>query len=92
MHLPFFGRCDTMQENFRALHVRFDEDFVKMEFFSAIAENVPEEVLGSLQSGPLSCKPRFVMYLEGEKKCEIDGADYTKFETAIQRNIPSFDD
>ena len=72
-----------MQENFRALHVRFDEDFVKMEFFSCEASLVPEEVLGALQCGPLSCKPRFVMYLEGEKKCEIDGADYTKFEQAI---------
>ena len=69
-----------MQENFRALHMRFDEDFNKMEFFSAEASFVPEEVLGSLKCGPLSCKPRFVMYLEGEKKCEIDVADYTKFE------------
>ena len=81
-----------MQENFRALHVRFDEDFNKMEFFSCEASLVPEEVLAGLQCGPLSCKPRFVMYLEGEKKCEIDGADYTKFEQAIGRNIPSFDD
>ena len=45
LHLSFFGRCDTMQENFRALHVRFDEDFVKMEFFSSELANVPEEVL-----------------------------------------------
>ena len=48
LHLPFFGRCDTMQENFRALHMKFDEDFVKMEFFSAEASLVPEEVLGGL--------------------------------------------
>ena len=83
LHLPFFGRCDTMQENFRALHMRFDEDFVKMEFFSAESSFVPEEVLAGLQFGPLSCKPRFVLFHEGEKKCEIDGADYTKFEQAI---------
>ena len=81
-----------MQENFRALHMRFDEDFNKMEFFSSTAEFVPEEVLAGLSNGPLSCKPRFVMFLEGEKKCEIDGADYTKFEIAIAKHIPSFDD
>ena len=92
LHLPFFGRCDTMQENFRALHMRFDEDFVKMEFFSAETSFVPEEVLAGLQHGALSCKPRFIFYLEGEKKCEIDGADYTKFEESINRYIPTFDD
>ena len=48
LHLPFFGRCDTMEENFRALHVRFDEDFAKMEFFSSQADFVPEEVLANL--------------------------------------------
>ena len=48
LHLPFFGRCETMQENYRSLHVRFDEDFVKMEFLSSTADLVPEEVLASL--------------------------------------------
>ena len=38
-----------MQENFRALHMRFDEDFVKMEFFSAELAHVPEEVLQPAQ-------------------------------------------
>ena len=81
-----------MTENYRSLHMRFDEDFVKMEFFSSEAAFVPEEVLAGLKCGPLSCKPRFVLFHEGEKKAEIDGADYTKFEECIQRFIPSFDD
>ena len=81
-----------MEQNYRSLHVRFDEDFIKMEFFSAEAAFVPEEVLAGLSCGPLSCKPRFLMFHEGEKKAEIDGADYTKFEQAIQRYIPTYDD
>ena len=77
LHLPFFGRCDSMDENYRALQMKEDSDFKKLEFLSANAEIVPEEVLSALQGGPLSCKPRFIFYCEGEKKCEIDGADYS---------------
>ena len=72
--------------------MRFDEDFVKMEFLSASVDNIPEEVIAALQHGPLSCKPRFVLYNEGEKKAEIDGADYTMFEKTIAANIPMMDD
>ena len=75
LHLPFFGRCDSMQENYRSLHMQFDEDFEKIEFLSASVENIPIEVIAALQHGPLSCKPRFVLYNQGEKKAEIDGAD-----------------
>ena len=45
LHLSFFGRCESMQENFRALHMRFDSDYNKMEFFSSDLAFVPEEVL-----------------------------------------------
>ena len=81
-----------MSENYRALHMRFDEDFVKIEFLSSVDTFIPEEVLAGLTCGPLSCKPRFVLFHEGEKKAEIDGADYTKFEQAIQRFVPNYDD
>ena len=81
-----------MEQNYRSLHMRFDEDFVRMEFFSCPEEFIPEDVLANLKLGPLTCKPRFVIFSEGEMKDEIDGADYTKLELAIQKNIPQFDD
>ena len=28
----------------------------------------------------VTCKPKFLIYLEGELKGEVDGADYTKIE------------
>ena len=92
MHLAWCGRCDTMEQNYRSLFMRFDEDFVRMEFFSVTEEFIPEEILSSLQFGALTCKPRFVLFFEGEKKDEIDGADYTKLEMAISKHIPQLDD
>lgn len=92
MHLAWCGRCDTMEQNYRSLFMRFDEDFVRMEFFSVTEEFIPEDVLSSLKFGALSCKPRFVLFFEGEKKDEIDGADYTKLEMAISKHIPTLDD
>ena len=91
-HLAWCGRCDTMEQNYRNLFMRFDEDFVKMEFFSAAQENIPEDILSSLQHGPLTCKPRFLIYFNGQKKDEISGANYTQLEASVQQHIPQFDD
>ena len=69
-----------------------DEDFAKMEFFSAVEDTIPEEVISGLKFGPLTCKPRFVIFCGGEKKDEIDGADYTQLEACLKKNIPSSED
>ena len=63
-----------------------------MEFFSATEEQIPEEVLSGLKCGTLTCKPRFLIFCEGEKKDEIDGADYTALERSIARHIPTLED
>ena len=81
-----------MEQNYRSLFMRFDEDYMRMEFYSAAEENVPEEILAGLRHGPLTCKPRFLIFSEGEKKDEIDGADYTALELSISKYIPTFDD
>ena len=81
-----------MEQNYRNLFMRFDEDFNKMEFFSCVEENLPEEILAGLSNGPLTCKPRFLLFFAGRKVDEISGADYTKLEASVQKNIPQFDD
>ena len=53
---------------------------------------MPEDIVGGLKHGPLTAKPRFLLYLDGEKKEEISGADYTLLEAAIARHIPQSDD
>ena len=63
-----------------------------MQFWSVSSEIMPEDIVGGLKHGPLTAKPRFLLYLDGEKKEEISGADYTLLEAAIARHIPQSDD
>lgn len=86
------GRCENMEQNYRSLHMRFDEDYQRMEFWSCTQEFIPEEILGHLSHGALTCKPRFILFEGGEKKAEIDGANYTLLESSIQKYIPQLDD
>ena len=92
LHLGWCGRCDNMEQNYRNLHVKYDEDFVRMEFFSCVEEFIPENVLANLKAGPLTCRPRFVLFFEGNKMDEIDGADFTKLDASIGKNLPQLDD
>ena len=81
-----------MTHNYLSLHMKFDEDFERMEFFSASEEIIPEDVIAGLKYGPLTCKPRFLIFHGGEKKDEIDGADLTALERAIAKSIPTVDE
>ena len=92
LHLSWCGRCDVMEQNYRALHMKFDGDYKYCEFFSSSDEFIPEEIKANLTHGPLTCKPRFLIYCEGEKKDEINGADYTKLENCVQKYLPVFDE
>lgn len=40
----------------------------------------------------MSCKPKFLIYLEGEIKGEIDGVDFTRIETIVTTYIPGLDE
>ena len=81
-----------METGYRNLHMKFDEDYKRMQFFSASEENIPEDVLAGLKFGPLNCKPRFILYVDGQKVDEVDGADYPKLEVSIGKNVPALDD
>ena len=78
--------------------MKFDEDYIRMEFYSAVEDLIPEEILSGLTYGPLTCKPRFLLFCEGEKKDEIDGelaifqdlqrlqADFVNYRTRVERD------
>ena len=63
-----------------------------MGFYKCEESMVPEDIATSFNHGPLTCKPRFVIYLEGDKKIEVNGPDYTALETACNKFCPSLDD
>lgn len=41
--------------------------------------------------GEFTCKPKFGVYLEGELKGVVQGADYTKIEDLVKKYIPSIE-
>ena len=91
LHLAWCGKCEIMEQNYRSLHMKYDSDYKFMQFFSCADNLVPEDVKASLTYGPLTCKPRIVIYQEGKKE-EIDGADFTKLEAAVMKFMPMLDD
>ena len=51
-------------------------------FYQAEEKVIPEDIRVNLTNGPLTCKPRFLVFCEGELKQEIDGPDYSVMEAA----------
>ena len=92
IHLAWCGPCEAMQSNYQSLWFSFDQPEERIEFWTASQEIVAEETLASLQSGPLTCKPRFLIYVAGEKKAEISGCDFTALNAAISKYIPVIED
>ena len=78
------GRCDCIEQNYRTLGAKHDG---RVKFWSACEDFVPEDVKANLQYGALTPKPRFAVYCDGEIKSEINGADFTKLETTIQKFV-----
>jgi len=92
LYLEWCGECVAMKENFKTLWFSFDDPDNRMGFYKCEKGAVPEDVLTAFDHGELTCKPRFVMYYEGEKKIEITGPDYTALEQACNKFCPSLDD
>ena len=45
--------------------------------------------MSEMKFGPLSCRPRFILFYGGEKVDEVDGADYTKLHEIIGKHVPT---
>ena len=41
--------------------------------------------------GPISCKPKFVVIMEGEIKGVVDGADFPTLYDIVDKYIPTLD-
>ena len=89
LHLNWCGPCECIEQNYRALAANHDN---RVEFFTASEDVIPEDIKTNLQHGPLTCKPRFAVYVEGECKAEIDGADFTLLESSVSKYAPQLDD
>eukprot|EP00351_Strombidinopsis_sp_SopsisLIS2011_P006043 CAMPEP_0116877030 /NCGR_PEP_ID=MMETSP0463-20121206/8868_1 /TAXON_ID=181622 /ORGANISM="Strombidinopsis sp, Strain SopsisLIS2011" /LENGTH=127 /DNA_ID=CAMNT_0004524019 /DNA_START=17 /DNA_END=400 /DNA_ORIENTATION=- len=92
LHLDWCGPASCMDQNYRALYFSFDTPENRIEFWSCNEQFIPEDVKENFKHGPLTCKPRFLIYSEGEIKEEVDGADYTKLVTSANKYIPHLDE
>ena len=76
----------------RFLHRKY---YLLIDCFQCSEGAVPEDIMLALTEGPngkLTCKPRFLVYCEGQLKQEIDGPDYSVLVTACNKFIPQIDD
>jgi len=91
-HLAWCGACNIIEQNYRSLYFAYENAEQRIAFYNAQQDVIPQEIYSALKYGPLTCKPRFAIFIEGEKKEEVDGADFTNIEKAIKKFIPSLDD
>ena len=90
-YLQHWGPCSVMEPNFRTVYFEIEEAEKRIAFHTIEFNEIPEEIRNGLES-PASVKPKFLVFLEGELKAEIEGADYTKIENQIKINLPGLDD
>jgi len=91
IHLHWCGPCTVMSHNYKTLYYSFDEAEKRLQFWTCDVAFVPQEVKEELNL-EVTCKPKFLIYCEGELKGNIDGADYTKVEQVVTTYIPSLDE
>ena len=60
MYLSWCGPCDCIEQNYRGLGAKYDG---KVEFYTASEDVIPEDIKMKLKEGPLTCQPRFVVFV-----------------------------
>ena len=92
VHLNWCGPCNIIEQNYRGLFFAYENADQRLAFWNCSEDSLPQEVMAQLKEGPLSCKPRFILFVEGEMKLEVNGADFTKIDAGIKKFIPSADE
>lgn len=88
-----------MAPYYRTMYFSFDQPEERIQIFECNSNLIPQDYLeGDGENPPqkeavgeFTCRPKFCVYLEGELKGVIDGADYTKITELAKIHIPSLD-
>lgn len=84
-----------MEPNYRQMYFSFDQPEDRIGIYQCEEKTIPKDVFDSPEFkaavGEIGCKPKFAIYLEGELKGVVNGADYTKVEELVKRFIPSIE-
>ena len=92
VHLGWCGPCEAMNHYYQTLWYEFDLPEKRVEFWSSPEDHLTEEIRADFEHGPLSCRPRFLLFCKGEKVAEIENCDYTALRSAVHKHIPDVDD
>ena len=84
-YLSWCGPSEPMVPNYQTLWYSYDEPETRLSFWQCPEENLPEDLKEKLK---LTVTPRYLIYANGKKACEIDGAKYNELVDGINANIP----
>ena len=62
-HLAWCGPCNIIEQNYRSLYFAYENAESRIAFYNAEQAAIPQEIYSSLKYGPLTCKPRFAIFI-----------------------------
>ena len=81
-----------MFQNYRTIYFNYEQPDNRIEFWTCDTTVLPADIYKKYIHNPTSCKPKFLIYIEGECKGEIEGADIAKIELLVAKYIPALDE
>ena len=92
LHASWCGPCVVMYQNYRTIYFNYEQADNRLEFWTCDSSLLPAGLHKKYVTNPTSCKPKFLVYLEGEIKGDVEGADISKIERLVATHIPALDE
>ena len=92
LHATWCGPCQVMFQNYRTIYFNYEQADNRIEFWTCDTSFLPADLYKKYITNPTSCKPKFLIYLEGEIKGDVEGADISKIENLVTKYIPALDE
>ena len=92
-YLEWCGPCKVMDPNYRPMYFSYDSPDDRIGIYNCEVNNICPEWLEEHKEtvGEFTCKPKFGVFLEGDLKVIIDGADHSLIAEYVHKYIPSLE-
>ena len=77
-HLAWCGACNIIEQNYRSLYLAYENAEHRIAFYNAQQDVIPQEIYSALKYGPLTCKPRFAIFIVSIAVLADSGRAYRK--------------
>ena len=81
-----------MYQNYRTIFFNYEQADNRIEFWTIDTTLLPADLQKKYITNPTSCRPKFLVFMEGEIKGDVEGADISKIERLIATHIPGLDE